>query len=324
MIVYSPEHIRHSREGHPESSYRLEAVLEYLEEKNVKQWVEPERASMEVISRVHVGEHIHNIRKLSRLESRADPDTYLNKSSFDVALLAAGGAVKALEYSRAFSLVRPPGHHATEDRAMGFCLFNNAGVAASCALDRGIAGRVLIFDQDVHHGNGTQDIFYSSGEVLYMSMHQHPLYPGTGHINETGDGEGKGYSVNLPLPPGTGDASYLHLFRQIALPICEQFQPQLIIVSAGYDAHTSDPLGGLNLTEQSYYSIARCLGEQKARVICTLEGGYSLRGLSLGVYASLAGLYGLEFGGRALEKPPQRAVRLVEKARGMLSSWWDF
>ncbi len=326
MIIYSPEYLRHNLEGHPENKYRLEAVLRHIKEKEVElEFVEPLRASEEDILRVHTPEHYQNIRRLSEQEAGADPDTYLNRSSFEVALLAAGGAIKALEYSKAFALVRPPGHHATRERAMGFCLFNNAAVAAAYALEKKIARRVFILDIDVHHGNGTENIFYSRSDVLYLSLHQHPLYPGTGYIRDTGSGDGIGYNINLPLPPGTDDASYLYVFEQIAVPVLEQFKPELVIVSAGYDAHALDPLANFMLTEQSYFKIANFLREFGARTLFTLEGGYNQDALAFSVYSTLAGLFELDFREVDVErKPAEGAVEIVEEVKGLLSEWWSF
>jgi acetoin utilization deacetylase AcuC-like enzyme len=204
--------------------------------------------------------------------------------------LAAGAVVGAVDavldgqLDRAFCAVRPPGHHALSDRAMGFCLFNNVAVAAAHALGRGLK-RVMIVDFDVHHGNGTQALFYGDKRVLYVSSHAWPFYPGTGGIDEVGDGDGRGFTVNLPLPQGTGDAEYKVLYRQIVEPIGRSFDPELVLVSAGFDAHRGDPLAGMDLTQEGYTDLMEvCLrlasGSARGRVVAALEGGYGLPALA--------------------------------------------
>lgn len=319
-LIYSPEYLKHHREGHVECRERLEVIVEYLTEKGFS-FEEPSPATEEQILQVHTREHLENVKALSMHEMSADPDTYLNRFSYDVALLSAGGVLKALEYERAFALVRPPGHHATRNRAMGFCLFNNIAVAAAEAL-REHMRRVMIFDMDVHHGNGTQDIFYSSNEVLFISFHQHPLYPGTGSMEEVGSGMGEGYNVNLPLPPGTTGGEYIHAFNSVVLPLAEKFKPELVLVSAGYDTHASDPLGGFLLTEECYYTIARALSELKARVVFALEGGYSLAALPESVYATIQGLSQREYASEE-PKPTGEIEARLNKLRDVLSPYWS-
>jgi acetoin utilization deacetylase AcuC-like enzyme len=280
---------------------------------------------------VHSEEHYEFIRTLSEAGGGSiGLDTYVTPHSLEVALLAAGGAITAVELAMqkgyAFALVRPPGHHATRSEAMGFCLFNNIAIAARYALSQGMARRVLILDTDVHHGNGTQDIFYSSAEVLFISLHQHPLYPGTGYVEELGEGEGRGFTVNIPLPPGTGDESYLRAIEEIVLPIAEQFSPQLVLVSAGYDTAKEDPLGGMLLSQRSYYEIGRRVKALAKPIAFTLEGGYSLSALARGVYSTLAGLFGLDM------KEARREEALLVKAevekrlreyRRVLRDYWE-
>jgi acetoin utilization deacetylase AcuC-like enzyme len=232
---------------------------------------------------------------------RIDADTSAGASSWDAALLAAGAGLDAVERlergdgSAAFCVVRPPGHHATPGRAMGFCLLNNVAVTAAALADRG--ERVLVYDWDAHHGNGTQDAFYDDRRVLYVSAHQWPLYPGTGALDETGEGPGKGYTINLPLPPGTTGDVYLAAFDEVVAPAVERFDPTWVIVSAGFDAHRADPLTGLNLTAGDFADLTeRLLGVAPAgRVVAFLEGGYDLQALALSAGAFVATLAGLPF-----------------------------
>jgi acetoin utilization deacetylase AcuC-like enzyme len=232
-----------------------------------------------------------------------DPDTYANARSLDAAQLAAGAGTRAVdavmtgEVDNAFALVRPPGHHATHTRAMGFCLFNNIAIAAQHALDAHKLERVLIVDYDVHHGNGTQDIFNHSSRVLYFSTHQYPHYPGTGDWREIGARQGVGFTANVPLPPRVGDAGMQRIFDELLFPLAERYRPQLILVSAGYDAHWSDPLAMENLTIAGYGALARTLTAMArefcdGRVVYTLEGGYNLPALAHGVAATFHALLG--------------------------------
>ena len=217
---------------------------------------------------------------------RFDPDTQAGPRSAAAALRAAGGVVSAVDHvldrrlDRAFCLARPPGHHAEADRAMGFCLFSNVAVGAAHALARGLQ-RVLVIDFDVHHGNGTQAIFYDDPRVLYLSSHEFPCYPGTGDLDEIGSGAGRGYTVNLPLPAGMGDAEYLAAYREIALPVARAFAPELLLVSVGFDPHVDDPLAEMRVTAAGFAGLtALCLGAAGgAPAVFVLEGGYDLPAL---------------------------------------------
>ncbi len=324
MIIYSPAYLKHHLEGHPENKYRLEAIIKLLRKEKLE-FVEPVKASEEDILRVHSLQHYLNIKKLSEQERDVDADTYLNKNSFEVALLAAGGAIKALDYKRSFALVRPPGHHATIDKAMGFCLFNNVAVASAYAIEKKTAKRVFILDIDVHHGNGTEQIFYSRNDILYLSLHQHPLFPGTGYIADTGEGIGEGYNINIPMPPDTDDSSYLYAFEEIVVPVMKQFKPELVVVSAGYDGHALDPLANFILTEQTYFKIAKFLKEYGVRVTFVLEGGYNPDALAYSVYSTLSPLFNLDFNEIEIENKPSNEIQnIVEKVKNQLSTWWDF
>jgi acetoin utilization deacetylase AcuC-like enzyme len=254
----------------------------------------------EQLLRVHGAAHVDSIEALSgRGGGMIDLDTVASAGSWNAALHAAGGAVRATERlvaegGIAFCGLRPPGHHAERDRAMGFCLFNNVAVAAAHALESLGLERVLVLDCDVHHGNGTEAIFYDSAQVLYTSIHQSPLYPGTGAATDLGSGDGEGYTVNMPVPPGSGSDEYLSLVQQIVVPIAREWRPQLLCISAGYDAHRDDPLANCELDDPAYGDMAasmRDLAEElDAPLLVCLEGGYALGALSRSVVATLEAL----------------------------------
>ena len=234
-----------------------------------------------------------------------DPDTQTSSQSYDAACLAAGAVIKgtqmlaAGEIDNGFALVRPPGHHAEADRAMGFCLFNNVAIGARYALDELQMDRVLILDWDLHHGNGTQHSFYNMNQVFYMSSHQYPYYPGSGSLSAVGSGIGEGFTLNVPLPGGQDDQAYGRVFREAFIPVIRQYRPDIILVSAGFDIYARDPLGTMAVTAAGFGYMARLLGEVaaevcKGRLLFVLEGGYSLEGLRDGVLAVLGELAGLE------------------------------
>lgn len=336
MIVYSEKYLEHSLELHPENSMRLKAVVELLTRKSVFEkipLVKPARAEREDILRVHIEEHYDLIKRISEKGGGSiDADTYVTEKSFETAMLAAGGVMSCIDgcmegYEHSFALVRPPGHHAESNRAMGFCLFNNAAVGAKYAMDEYGMKKIFILDWDVHHGNGTQEIFYSSPEVLYVSLHQHPLYPGTGHVDEVGSGNGAGYNINIPLPPGTCDSSYLEAFDGIVMPVLRQFDPELVIVSAGYDAHHDDPLGGMNLSSSCYYEMTKRLAGASKKIVLALEGGYDLTALAKSVFATLAALFDLEKGelerfSPENEKVTKYAESKIRAVKNNISRYW--
>jgi len=296
--VYDPLFLEHDLTDHPESSARLTAIVAELSSAGLLARMQPipaRPADDALLSRVHDPGYIERVRQISaRGGGYLDPDTYLVGRTDEAARLAAGGtaeltaAVLRGEVRNGIALVRPPGHHAERSRGMGFCVFNNIAVAAQAALDGFGLDRVLIFDWDVHHGNGTQDIFYESPQVMFISTHQYPHYPGTGDWRETGRGAGRGYTANLPLSAGVGDDGFRRLFAEAVVPLAERFRPELILVSAGYDAHWKDPLAGLHMTLAGYWQLARgvvSLAERLCggRLVVVLEGGYNLPILARGV-----------------------------------------
>ena len=294
-IVKDDRYMDHAADGyHPESHQRLEVLYQMLQEPGMKgNYVEipPRLATQEELELIHMPNYISLVASTAgRSMTMLDPDTYACAKSYETARLAAGGTLAAVdkvvsgEVDNAFAFVRPPGHHAETNRAMGFCLFNNAAIAASYALATHKLKKALIIDWDLHHGNGTQHSFYERSEVLYFSTHQYPYYPGTGFFTETGSGAGKGFTVNVPLKAGPGDAEYFLLFAEILEPIALEFKPDIVFVSAGFDIYSQDPLGGMQVTAQGFGNLAKVILEfaqqtGKGRVIFVLEGGYHLEGL---------------------------------------------
>jgi acetoin utilization deacetylase AcuC-like enzyme len=302
LYIRHPSSFEHDTGGHPENARRLTVIEEAMSERDWlgMELIEAPAAERELLQRVHAPRHVDSIEKLSeRGGGMLDLDTVASAGSWEAALHSAGGAVHGVERllthgGFAFCGLRPPGHHAERDRAMGFCLFNNVAVAAAHAIESLAVERVLVLDWDVHHGNGTEAIFYDSAQVLYASIHQSPLYPGTGAIGDTGSGEGEGFTVNLPVPPGSGPDEFLSLVQQVVAPIAREWRPGLICISAGYDAHRDDPLANCELDEAAYADMAatvRELGaELGAPILVGLEGGYELAALAASVVATLDAL----------------------------------
>ena len=286
-----PDFLLHrSASAHPERPARLEALHRHLHLSELWERLDHrafEPASQDDLSLCHSSAMIERVRLASAASANLDPDTYTNQHSWNVALLGAGAAIQAArdvasgQVKQAFVASRPPGHHATPDRSMGFCLFNNIALAAKQACK--YLERVAILDWDVHHGNGTQDIFYGDPSVYFASLHQAPFYPGTGASSERGVGAGLGSTRNIPLPAGCGNAAYLRAWRSLEADL-EAFEPQMILVSAGFDAHADDPLGGMEVTEGGFAAMAREAKDWanrwcEGRLLLVLEGGYDVEAL---------------------------------------------
>ena len=295
--------LAHETGSHPECPDRIRSIESTLDEAG---WpgldlVEARPAGRDQLERVHSARHVDAIERFCAAGGgMLDIDTVAVQASWDAALRAAGAAAEATERllagedGFAFSAMRPPGHHAETDRAMGFCLFNSIAVGAAHAIAEAGAERVLVLDWDVHHGNGTAEIFDDSAEVLYVSIHQSPLYPGTGQPAEVGRGRGEGYTVNLPVPPGASGELFLSLVQHVVAPIAREFAPDLLAISAGYDAHSDDPLADCELTDSDYAEMAATMRELGAElgapILVCLEGGYDLDALGRSVLATVRAL----------------------------------
>jgi acetoin utilization deacetylase AcuC-like enzyme len=297
ILISSPRFAEHhTPPGHPERPERAE-VMDVIADRwrqQAGEVVAPRAATREQLLRVHDGEYVRGISETAGRVVALDPDTYTSPETYEIALTAAGAAIDAVERvmsgsdNVSFALVRPPGHHAERGRAMGFCLFNNVAVAAAHAHTLG-ARRVAIVDYDVHHGNGTQHVFESNPDVLYASTHQFPFYPGTGAADEVGVGQGGGFTVNLPMERGAVSEDYRLVFAEVVLPVVRQFKPDLVLVSAGFDAHERDPIANMRLPTGAFAAMTmelRTVAEEccKGRLVLVTEGGYDLQALA----ASLA------------------------------------
>ncbi len=324
-------------EWHPESPLRLKAIHKLLDSRD---WpdvkvLERRQASREEICLVHTPQHFDQIARTDGQDGVAlDPDTHVSAKSFQAALYAAGGLIHLTEQvvdsglTNGFALVRPPGHHAEASRAMGFCLFNNVAVAAAWALKHKGLSRVMIVDWDLHHGNGTQHSFYADRKVLYLSTHQYPFYPGSGALDETGAGNGHGFTVNIPLGWGHGDREYVSIFKNVALPLARAYQPELILVSAGFDIYRGDPLGGMQVTTDGFAALTRILKTMAeeicgGRLVLTLEGGYNIEAQAEGVGKVIDVLAGHGTAGQelALTRPPEPPI--VSQVRDSQARFWD-
>ncbi|MFH2004730.1 MAG: histone deacetylase [Bacteroidota bacterium] len=296
-FVYHEQFLEHDTGyGHPEKPDRLRAIVDHLQETGLWQKLHHliiDAAPIEVINKVHSQRHVQYVKeKCEKGFTILDQgDTTVCEKSYDIALLAAGGVISAVDavmsgvLKNVFCAVRPPGHHAESNSPMGFCLFNNAAIAARYAQDKYNIRRVAIIDWDVHHGNGTQEIFYNDPSVFYISIHQYPFYPGSGSKSEKGEGKGEGFTLNFPMKAGSGEIEYLEVFCKEIIPVLDGYLPQLIIISAGFDAHKEDPLANMNLTDDTYRILTEMMAETaekyaKGRIISVLEGGYNLQALS--------------------------------------------
>ena len=298
-MFYHPLSLKHDTgSGHPERIERVQAILTRLENTGLKdecEWIVPQPASIESIQANHSGDYIDVVKRVAEAGGGPlDADTVISSKSYEAALTASGACTQAVDTvldggaRNAFCMNRPPGHHARRSTAMGFCLFNNIAIGARHALMKHGLERVFIFDWDVHHGNGTQESFYTDSSVFFCSIHQSPLYPGTGTPNETGGGAGEGSTLNLPVTAGADGNTYESLLRDRVLPAMHDFQPELIMISAGFDAHRRDPLAGVLLEDEDFGMLAKAVLDSAesfcdGKVVFVLEGGYDLEGLSGGV-----------------------------------------
>jgi len=341
-FVYHEDYLRHDTGyHHPESAERLISILKRLEERGLMDKMErvlPARASQEQIEYVHTDAHVKKMEALCKGGgSMLDPDTPLCPDTYAIALLAAGGVIKAVDevmdesndLKHIFALVRPPGHHATPNRGMGFCIFNNVAIAAEQLKREYGFNRILIADWDVHHGNGTQEVFFEDSSVLYFSTHQYPHYPGTGWIDEVGKGEGEGFTVNVPLPAGVDDAGYLYALNNILAPIATEFRPEFVLVSVGFDAHTADPLASMNVTSSGFglfTDVIQAIAKENCggRIVMALEGGYDLDAIAesaLSVFNSL--LSGKEEIKGGAVSTSQQVVERVEEIMKVQREHWS-
>lgn len=303
-LIYDDIYLEHTTGSHPENADRLRRTMDYL--KCSSAWAKldllnPRRATLEEISYIHQPEYIKTVKEVAEKGGGyLGLDTVLSSRSYEAALFAVGGILIAIDkiiekkHSNAFCLIRPPGHHATSNQGMGFCLFNNVAIAARYLQKKYSLNRVAIIDWDLHHGNGTQDAFYDDPSVLYMSLHLYPYYPGTGAAEEIGESKGKGYTINFPCDDSTPNQAYLIKFEQ-GLNKIKSFTPEFILISAGFDAYKNDPLGGLDLAVEDYLTLTQkviTLAKEccEGRVVSALEGGYDLEGLPHCIEAHLKGL----------------------------------
>jgi acetoin utilization deacetylase AcuC-like enzyme len=339
ILIHSDRFVEHQTPpGHPERPERAEAmdaVAAGWRDRGAE-IVAPRAATVEQLARVHDLDYLRRISETSLKSQQLDPDTYTSPESHDIALLAAGAAIDGVErvmggsHRRAVAMVRPPGHHAERNRAMGFCLFNNVAVAAAHARAQG-AAKVAIVDYDVHHGNGTQHMFETDPHVLYISTHQFPYYPGTGAADEIGREAGRGFTVNIPLEVGAVDEDYQLAFSQIVVPVLRQFEPDLVLVSAGFDAHEHDPLGGMRLSTAAFAAMTRELGAVadeccRGRMVSVVEGGYDLRALAASLDAAIEAQTTPAVPGPvvwpASGKPSDRGRSAVAIVREALRPYW--
>ncbi len=337
-IITDRRYMKHfAGRSHPERPERAEVMIQMAESltRDHLQIHAPREATLEEIALCHRAEYIQAVERSSHFDRfDFDPDTHSSRDTYRTALLAAGGVLTAVETvldgaaENAFAIVRPPGHHALPGRAMGFCFFNNIAIAAESLIRNHGLKRVMILDWDLHHGNGTQEIFYDSAEVLYASTHQYPHYPGTGSMQEVGAGEGLGYTVNAPMPAEFGDGEYLRVFDELIVPIGRAFKPQFMLVSAGFDCHWRDPMGDMQVTEEGFTQMMRRIKRLAAeccegKIVAALEGGYNLEAIASSGKAVLDEM-GREPDEAALNPAGgERVIPIIERARKGVGQYWN-
>jgi acetoin utilization deacetylase AcuC-like enzyme len=328
------EHITDSY--HPENPDRLKHIYSMLDtiDNSSIVYISPRMASHEEIALNHDMLYIESIALTQGKERRLDPDTVTSPKSYEASCMAVGGVLEladklvAGEINMGFALVRPPGHHAESNKAMGFCIFNNVAICARYLEKKYKLSRILVVDFDLHHGNGTQHSFYKDSEILYFSTHEYPYYPGTGWYEEVGADEGKGYTVNVPLTHGMGDADYSYAFKEVLLPIADLYKPEIVLVSAGFDTHYNDPLGGMAVTEGGFAEMTNIILDIATRhcngkTLFALEGGYDLKGLASSVRSVIMEMQGIS--AFALDKkgnPSNEVIQVVDKVIKTLRPYW--
>ena len=338
-IVKDAVYLEHITDSfHPENPDRLRAIygrLEAMDQAGLV-YVPARAATDEEIALNHDPAYVSLVRETKGKEyRRLDPDTVTSARSYEAACMAAGGFLELIDarlsgrVDNGFALVRPPGHHAEASKAMGFCIFNNCAIGARHLLKKHGLRRVMIVDFDLHHGNGTQHSFYDNPSVLYLSTHQYPYYPGTGWFDEVGEKEGKGYTINVPMTHGMNDADYIHVFEEVVVPLSRLFGPEIVLVSAGFDIHRDDPLGGMAVSERGFAKMTRILmdiaeSECEGKLLCVLEGGYDLQALARSVEAVVMELKGtpLQSADKSAEARSRAVLEVVSMVKQAMKPYW--
>ena len=330
QIVYSEEFSKHNNSSHPENAERLIVMMNEIKKSPFYKeldFIKPEILPENIINEVHTERMIEQIKEISHEgASWIDMDTYVCKSDYETARLAAGGLLLLAnnvikgKVENAFGLIRPPGHHATKNRSMGFCLFNNAAIAANELTKQG--KKVLIFDFDVHHGNGTQDIFYDRKDVMYQSTHLSPHYPGTGDIDEIGIGDGEGYTINAPLSYGNGNNAVSKVLDEILIPVATEYKPDLIIISSGFDSHYLDPLGGLRFSTDFFGEMVAKYQKIQPKIVCTLEGGYNLQWIGKCLVSQLGQMTNNKVKYDDSTDEHENVNEVINKMKNEIGSYW--